>query len=57
MSQLLGALKGYRTYITFGLAFIVGGLSLTGKITHDQAVNIDAMLVPLGFGFMRAAIK
>lgn len=57
MGQLLGALKGYKTYAVVIVGFVVGGLSAVGVITQEQALQINLLLAPLGLGFLRAAVK
>jgi len=50
-------LNGKKTYITMAAAGITGALYFLGYVDLDTLLKIDAFLLPLGFGFMRAGVK
>lgn len=57
MKGILEFLQGKKTYITFGIAFVLGGLAATGVIDQDLVMKIDLFLAPLGFAFLRAGVS
>ena len=56
MNKIMELLDGKKSYITFAIAFIIGGLSAVGIVDAEFAAKIDMILIPLGLGFVRAGI-
>lgn len=57
MGKLLGKLKGYKTYLTVAIAFVIGGLNAVGVIDAAMTERILVILGFLGLGFVRAGIN
>lgn len=57
MGKLIDSLKGYKTYITVAVAFIIGGLNATGYIDMATTEKIWGILGFLGLGFIRSGIN
>ena len=49
--------KGYRTYLIAALGVVVNGLASMGYIDASVIATINKILVFLGLGTLRAAIK
>lgn len=57
MRKIMEFLNGKKTYITFGIAFILGGLSAVGIVDQETVIKVNLFLGPLGLAFMRAGVK
>lgn len=57
MKNVLKFLSGKKSYITFGIAFVLGGLAAVGVIDQETVIKVNLFLVPLGLGFIRAGIN
>lgn len=57
MGKLLGKLKGYKTYLTIAIAFVIGGLNSVGVIDAALTERILVILGFLGLGFVRSGIN
>lgn len=54
---MLSNLKGFRSYISLGLAFVIGGLGYIGVLDSGLAEKLSNLLAIVGLGFVRASIK
>ena len=52
----MGALDGYKTYITAGLVALVTGLQYANVISADQADNLYKLLAAFGLYAVKSAI-
>ena len=52
----MGWLKGKKTYITMILSGLTGLALLVGWIDEEMVLKINAILIPLGLGFMRKGV-
>ena len=57
MGEFISRFKGYKTYLTVAVAFVIGGLNYIGVIDNSLAEKIWTLLSFLGLSFVRAGIK
>ena len=57
MGAILKFLEGKKTYIVMVLMFVNAGGIAVGWWTLEQAAIVDAFLLPLGLGFLRAGVN
>lgn len=56
MNKVFDFLKGKKTYIIATLMFVNAGGIAVGWWTLEQSAVVNAFLLPLGLGFLRAAV-
>ena len=54
---MLDGLKGYRTYIIAILGVVLNGMQVMGYIDASTIATINKVLVFIGLGTLRSAIK